>query len=425
MSRQSSKGNPYHYPAGTPRGGQFAPKGYAQAAASAYGMYFEDREAFENYKDFDGEFYKRRTESRFNGSEPSDGQVEFAKRIEKSLGVVAPENGTAREYEDYINENIHEYNAASEAQARTIRHLEETHGIVLASDDRYGDNAGSFIGHAKKASAVLKSENWEKHDDGCHYCIERQYNEDGSLKLKKDGTPYGSDTGYRMRPVKVNGKTRYVVERGDSHYETGADGKKHRVRSYHPVASDGTGLKPVASDLEEGRKKASANELRRYMGKSSQRSATKRIPEGRRDAVKHFENMASADNWSEVNGGLEYAHSYDQNNSYKYRIEQGTTGLHVYREVTSVETRKAWDSEKGEMVSKTSSHTRQEWVATGCANTDEAIHAARTHEAKSVLGQRTQKKPSDKEMKKWIEQGRIKSKKEYDHILDPMKDFLK
>lgn len=432
MSRQSSKGNPYHYPAGTPKGGQFAPKGFQDAAVSVCGHYFADREAFAAYEgDIEKEsraYYEDRTRSRFLGGEATEGQKKLATSIEKQLGVPAPEDGTARDYEDYIQRNIYDYGAATEGQARTIKKLEDLHGVTLASDDRYGSSAGSFIGHCKAAEAVLDDRNWEKADDGCYYCRNLEWNEDGSPAIaktgKNKGRQKGSDTGYRMRPVRVNGKTRYVIERRSQMGEQTIDGKKVKVYAYKPIESDKTGLKSlVKDDRGAAMKRASLNELKRHT--VSGRTATKKSPKGIGATVKAFERMGDKDNWVSHKGGLEYGHSYDGNNSYKYRIEQGTTGLHVYREVVSSQERSEFDSKSGKMVKRRYSHKRTEWVATGCQSESEAITAAKKHEANSITKQRINiKAASDKDIQRWKAKGWIKSKKEYEQMLDPVKDYL-
>ena len=427
MSRQSSRGNPYHYPKGHPKGGQFAPKGYAQAAMSVCGHYFANRADFEAYGNMDEEcsryYNEERTKSRFLGGEATEGQKKLATQIEKKLGTPMPEGGSAREYEDYINRNIREYGMASEDQARYIKKLEDTHGIVLAPDDRYGSSAGSFIGHCRNAEACLDERNWSKGADGCYYCRRLLYNDDGTPALRKDGKQKSEKVGYRLRPVRENGHTRYVVEREIKAGEETVDGKKVKIYKWRAIDNDGTGLKGVVKDdRKAGMKRASLNELRRHTG----RVPTKRAPEKQRETVAAFERMASRDAWEQKDGGYEFSNSYDSNNSYNYRIEQGTTGLHVYRDVTTVRTSREFDSDSGRMVTKSYKSTRREWVATGCQSVDEAIHQTRVHEAGLITSQRINSKAaSDKEIEKWKAQGRIKSKNEYMHILDPVKNFLK
>ena len=424
MIRSSKRGNPYHYPKGHPRGGQFAPKGYAQAAAAVNGVYFENRSDFEAYSrssSYDSDsarFYGEKTAQRFN-REPSDEQKKLAEKIAKKTGTEPPSGGTYREYDEYINSNVHEYVSASENQARTIRHLEESQGVKLAYDDRYGGSAGSYIGHIAKAETLQDKNNWEKGEDGCYYCV--------THKPKKNGEPGTQNQGYRIRPVKDGNKTRYVVERGVSSWEKGPDGKKVRHMDYHSIESDKTGLKSlVKDDLDAARKRAALNETRRYQKHVTTNKGRKRKPEGMVKSVEAMESMGSKDNWTESNGKFSFDTTYDENNSYGYHVEMGSTGYHAYRMVTNVQTMTKYDKRTGTMRTVKIPHTRQEWVATGCSTPEEAMSACQKHEASTIVAQRINPKAAtDGEIEKWKKQERIRSKNEYNHLLDRAKAILK
>lgn len=431
--RRSSRGNPFHYPKNDPqgRGGQFAPKGYAAAAAAVCGMYFQSRDAFEaaerNGELNDHEYYhKQRSSERFN-EEATEGQVAFAAKIQKALGVPMPDGGTKREISEYIDENIADYNSATEGQSRAIRHIEENTGHELAGDDRYGGNAGSYIGYNNKSEQLRDPRNWEEGPDGNLYCIARQYNEDGSLKLKKDGTPYGTDTGYRLVREKINGKTRYRIQRGDVSYEEGPDGKKHKVRHYRDIEKDGAGVKSLVKDAKsDAFKRCALNEQKRYE-KGVRMKPTKREPNNIRRTVEEFESMGNNNSWQRDDSGrLSFGSSWNADNQYNYVIEQGTTGLHAYRDVKSVKTVSKYDEATGTTRKVSVITTRREWVTTGCQSEAEAIEACRRHEAQSIISKRVSTNAaSDKEIKRWVSDGRIKSKNEYKHLLDPVKNYLK
>ena len=427
MSRVSNRGNPWHYPKGHPRGGQFAPKGYAQAAASVNGMYFRDRASFDEYKESmryeqdSKEFYGNRTRERFS-QPPSEEQVKFAKQIEKKTGVPMPENATTRDVEEYICENYAEFAAASEGQARLIRNLEEEMGVDLASDDRYGGHAGGYIGHMKKAEKLLDKDNWEKHEDGCYYCITH----DPSKTTGKPGTQHMN---YRLRPVRVDGKTRYMVERGEKNSVKGPTGEKVEETTWFPIDKDKTGTKALVKDgLEAARKRAALNETRRFQKKYKQeRKGRKRRPEGIAKTVEDMKRMDNPTEWkANDDGTYTFATVYDRNNSYEYVVEKGTTGYHAFRKVNSTQSMRKYNKQTGQMMPHKKEHSRDEWVLTGYNTPEEAMAACQKWEAKTIYDQRIDlKAASPEEIERWTAEGRITSKTQYMRMMDEVRAVAK
>ena len=419
--RQSSIGNPYHYPAGDPqgRGGQFAPKSYAEAAAVANGIYYENRDEFDAYRwskefgeDHHEYYHKNQTSERFS-QPPTENQIEEAKRIysltKKYGGDAPPEGGTTRDYEDYITNNKYEANKPTEDQARAIRHLQEENNVQYSSDDKYGGSAGSFMGKAKTASRLLGDDAWEKNKaDGCYYSITHD--------VGKSGKPGTQNLGYRLKPFKdENGKTRYNVQRRVRTGKKDENGKP--VYDYRDISEiDKTGSS-YASDPKEGRKVAASNELKRYAKSSGQiEKSKKHAPNKIEKTVKHMDAMGDAQNWKESDSGYSYSMTYDENNQHSYKVEQGTTGYRATRTVVNVQSASVYDPATGEMVKTRTPRTRTEVIGSGFATPEEAMAACQSHEANSIVHQRF-KNMSANDIKKMKKDGLIKTESAYNKLL--------
>lgn len=422
--RKSSRGNPWHYPKGHPRGGQFCSKGQAGAVISVNGKEMAQAE-YEKYResagfDRDSHFYYdfAKTTRRYNAP-PSDEDRELAEYLSEKTGRPLPAEETAYNYDVFITDNAPDTYVGSNKQNQLVNHQEKKTGHRLAKDDRVGGSTGGFIGAVKKEEMMSKDENWQKQEDGTYRCIQYKRDAEGNiLKNKRTGEPRFEDAHYKIIPQRENGHTRYDVYKEEQVFVAVTDkngepvtdpktGKPKMTREYQ-----GKQIRTKCSDLKAAKSYSAKHPTAEYEKNYSQRKSAKRSPEVIRRELDGHNQMKSMSGWEVRDDGSYACNGYhlEQDEDGKWRFDRTV--------VTEVSTRGEYNPYRGASIKRTVTHERHERSSEQYETPQDAMRGAVEHNRKIMQEIHfNQKRATKAEIERWKGKGWIKSKKEYMNML--------